>query len=296
MKTIQLPASTANMGPGFDSMGAALTCYNTISFEVIDKGLVIDLEPQDRNIIPADSRNLIYRTFCRTLQKYGVPIPGLHFSQHNKIPPMRGMGSSSACIVGGVAMADYVMGNVMTQQDMLDICALEEGHPDNVLPTILGGIVVGCIEGEHVRYVRVDPPKGLQCAVFVPNFSLSTRKARAALPETVPLKDAVFNLSHAALLAAALAKGDLSLLHCAMQDRLHQPYRMPLVPEFEKIVEIALAQGALSVCLSGAGSTMIAFLENGQGFAQAVEPQLTQLKNKWELQMLQIDTQGFQIR
>ncbi len=293
--TITLPASTANLGPAFDSMGLALTCYNTIAFELTKSGLTIDLDERDRGTIPSDGRNLIYRVFSRTLNRFGVKVPGIRFRQGNDIPAMRGMGSSSACVVGGVAMANYVMGDKLSRQDIINMCALEEGHPDNILPTVLGGVVAGCIDGEHVHYVRMDPPKNLKCAVFVPPFSLSTRKARAALPQSVPLKDAVFNLSHAALLSAAMCKGDLGLLKIAMQDRLHQPYRKPLIPEYDAVQEIALNCGALAVCLSGAGPTIIAFLDGDNGFADAVRPQLSGLTHDWALRVLDVDTKGYTI-
>ena len=187
MRTLTVPATSANLGPGFDCLGLALSCYNTITFEFIESGLHIELEPCDLSHIPADSRNLIYRVFCRVLKTYGITPPGVHFAQVNEIPSMRGLGSSAASVVGGVVMADTYMGFKMTKQEMLDICASQEGHPDNILPALLGGLTVGCMDNGHVRYLRMDAPKSLRLAVFIPPFSLSTRKARSVLPKTVPL-------------------------------------------------------------------------------------------------------------
>lgn len=296
MKTITIPATSANLGPGFDCMGLALSMYNTISFVFTDAGLKIDLPEGDVNYIPKDARNLIYRVFCNTLHEHGVTPPGLHFVQTNGIPPVRGLGSSAACVVGGVMMANAYLGGKLSVMEQLEFCAAEDGHPDNVLPALLGGIAVGCMEERTVHYVRFDAPRALNCAVLIPPFSLPTKKARAALPGMVPFKDAVFNLSRAALLASALSQGDLSLLRPAMQDRLHQPYREPLIKGYEDVTRIALACGALSVCLSGAGPTVIAFLENGdQAYIYAVQQALDALSTGWRAELLEIDMQGAHI-
>lgn len=296
MYTVRVPATTANLGPGFDCLGMALSCHNSVSFEFMDVGLHITLPEQDRRRIPADEKNLIYRVFCRTLERYGKKAPGLRFSQVNNIPAMRGMGSSAACVVAAVAMANVYLNGTITQQELLDICTEEEGHPDNILPAVLGGVTVGCLDGKTVRFVRMEPPKGLYATVFIPDFPLSTKKARKALPETVALQDAVFNLSHASLLTAALAAGDIALLQHAMQDRLHQPYRKALVPEYDDIVAICQAHGALATCLSGAGPTMIAFLsKQNTDFPGTAARDAARLKNRWEVRPMQISQQGYTV-
>ncbi len=295
MIKITLPASSANLGSGFDSMGLALSCYNTIEFERIDRGLIIEVPGDYKGIIPKDEKNLIYRVFESTLRRFSVDVPGIRFIQKNDIPAMRGMGSSSACVVGGVVMANHFMGNRLTKNEIIDICAEEEGHPDNILPTILGGIAVGCMEDGQVRYASLPVPKSLKCAVFTPPFPLSTKKARAVMPKTVPHKDAVFNLSRAALLSAAFAVGDLSLLPVATQDRIHQPFRRPLIPEYDDICNIACEAGALTVCLSGAGPTIIALLDGDDGFEQRAKPMLKKLSYTWNLSVLDIDTCGYKV-
>lgn len=293
MRTITIPATSANLGPGFDCLGLALSCYNTISFEFIEQGLVIDLPPQDVGIIPADKRNLIYRVFNHTLQKMGVAIPGLHISQGNEIPSMRGLGSSAACVVGGVLMADAYTGYKLSKHEQIELCAQEEGHPDNILPALLGGITAGGLDDGVVRYVRLRPPENMRLVVFVPPFTLSTKKARAVLPKTVSMQDAVFNLSHAALFVGALASGDLSLLPFAMQDRLHQPYRKPLVPGYEEIERIALEHGALCAYLSGAGPTIIAIWDYALHTASELRNSAQQLG--WQALELTIDEVGCRI-
>ncbi len=296
MYKVQVPATTANLGPGFDSLGMALSCCNSVSFAFMESGLEIQLPEKDRGRIPEDEKNLIYRVFCRTVERYGQQVPGVRFSQTNDIPAMRGMGSSAACVVAAVAMANVYLENKISLQEMLDICTEEEGHPDNILPAILGGITVGCMDEGNVRYVRIAPPKGLYTVVFVPSFSLSTKKARSALPQSVSLKDAVFNLSHAALLTAALAQGDIDILQHAIKDKLHQPYRKALIPEYDDIVAISNAHGAVATCLSGAGPTMIAYLpESNTDFCSAVMPEVKRLKNNWTVCRMDISETGYTV-
>ena len=296
MYTVQVPATTANLGPGFDCLGMALSCCNSVSFAFMESGLEIQIPEGDVGKIPTDEKNLIYRVFCRTLERYNEKIPGLRFIQTNDIPTMRGMGSSAACVVAAVAMANVYLKNAIPLQDMLDICTEEEGHPDNILPAILGGITVGCMDEGKVHYIRMAPPKGLYAVVFVPRFSLSTRKARNALPKMVSMEEAVFNVSHASLLTGALAAGNLELLRHAMQDRLHQPYRKALIPEYDDIVAISNANGALATCLSGAGPTMIAYVsESNTGFCDAVRAEAASLENGWTVRRLDIMEQGYTI-
>ncbi len=293
MPVIRIPATAANLGPGFDCLGLALTCYNTVEFEFTGDGLTIELAEKDRKFIPADARNLIYRVFAATLRDRGAEPPGVRIREVNSIPSTHGLGSSSACVVAGVAMANYALGGGMRPQEMLDLCANREGHPDNVLPAFWGGFTVGALEDGHVRYEHFDPPKNLRCAVFVPEFSLPTRKARAVLPYKVPRADAVFNVSRAALLTAAFAKGDLELLSYALRDRLHEPYRKSLIPHFDDVVRIATEHGALGACLSGAGPTVIAFLDGKEGFAEEVREELAVFPGKWDVRELEIDRKGY---
>ncbi|MDL2234919.1 homoserine kinase [Christensenellaceae bacterium OttesenSCG-928-L17] len=296
MRSIRIPATSANMGPGFDCMGIALCQYNTISFAFMESGLQIDLEQHDKARIPADARNLVYRVFCRTLQQYGIIPPGVHFSQINHIPPVRGLGSSAACVVGGVAMANAYMGEKLSVQEIINLCAAEDGHPDNILPAILGGIAVGCMEGGHVYYDRFEGPENLRCAVFVPPFQLPTKKARAALPKSVPMQDAIFNISRTAMQAAAFAHGNLEILRVTMQDRLHQPYRKPLIAGYDAVMNIALEHGALAACLSGAGPTVIAFLDgDNDTYVSACKNALAAAHLRWHVELLEVDKTGYRI-
>ncbi len=190
----------------------------------------------------------------------GTRLPICRLRQLNRIPLARGLGSSSAAIVAGVVAANELLGLGLSEREMLTIAARVEGHPDNVAPALLGGLTVCCLTGDGVMAKRLDVAAGLGCVVAVPDYEVSTQAARRALPETVPHADAVFNLCRASLAVAALVTGDFALLGEATRDRLHQPYRAPLVPGLQDAIEAALGAGAVGACLSGSGPTVVAFI------------------------------------
>lgn len=295
MPIIKIPCSTANMGSGFDSIGMALTMYNEIEIQIIEKGLEIVIKNPDEFKIATDERNLIYRSILEGLKVTGVPMPGLRIIQTNNIPQTRGLGSSSACVVGGIIAANIISGGMLSTDDMISIAAQIEGHPDNILPTFVGGMTAGAIVDGKVKYVHIDPPHQLKCCAFVPNFQLSTRKARAVLPKEVPFKDAVFNASRSGLMVGAMLQGRLDLVRTALEDRLHQPYRKELIPGFDAIIAAAEKNGALGCCLSGAGPTMIAFLDKDyRQFVQRMRLSIDSLglPNRWEVKLLDICFEG----
>ncbi len=293
MPTIKTPCSTANMGPGFDSIGMALQMYNEIQFELTDSGLEIDAGEEDGQKIVTDERNLIYRSIQAGLKATGVPMPGLRIRQINRIPQTRGLGSSSACVVGGIIAANIISGGALSTDDMIALAAEIEGHPDNILPTFIGGMTVGAIENGRVKYVHIEPPRELKCCVFVPNFPLATKKARAVLPKQVTLSDAIYNVSRAGLMVGAMTQGRLELVRTALGDKLHQPYRKELITGYDQIVEAAEKNGALGCCLSGAGPTMIAFLEKDyRQFLQRMCAALENIPGGWKAQLLDICYEG----
>lgn len=294
MPKIKVPASTANMGPGFDSLGMALSMYNEIEFSYIPKGLEIIIPENDDSMpIETDETNLIYRSICAGLEATGVPMPGLRIVQKNIIPQTRGLGSSSACIVGGIIAANIISGGVLSTDAMIDLATKIEGHPDNVLPTFVGGMTVGALEGETVKFVRIAPPEVLKCCVFIPDFPLSTEEARHVLPDTVSMKDAIFNISHASLLVGAMIQGRLDLLPAALGDRLHQDYRKKLIHGYDEVVDMAKKNGALGCCLSGAGPTMIAFLDHDyRQFVQRMKHAMNEMQLPWRVELLDICHEG----
>ena len=293
MPTIKIPCSTANMGSGFDSIGMAMTLYNEIEFEITKEGLQIDPGTQNGPRIATDERNLIYRSIQRGLEATGCPMPGLRIRQTNRIPQTRGLGSSSACIVGGIIAANIISGGCLSTDQMVSIAAEIEGHPDNILPTFIGGMTAGAIENGRVRYVHIEPPHQLKCCVFIPNFTLSTKKARAVLPKQVSLADAIYNTSRAALMVGAMTQVRLELVRTSIGDKLHQPYRKELIPGYDDIVTAAENAGALGCCLSGAGPTMIAFLDRDyRQFVQRMANFVKTLNKKWEVRLLDICYEG----
>jgi homoserine kinase len=256
--TVQVPATTANLGPGFDCLGLALDLRNTVEVELSGDGLQITVVGEGADLIPRDATNLVYRAAASLFRAVGGPVPGLRIRLVNHIPLMSGLGSSSAAIVGGLVAANAIAGQPLSDADLLQLAVDLEGHPDNVAPALLGGLVIVALENTAPIYRRV-PIVPLRVVVAVPEFRVATATARAALPEQVPLADAAFNIGRAALLVQALIDGDYALLRRAMEDRLHQPYRAALVPGFEAVVQAARDAGASGVALSGAGPCVVAF-------------------------------------
>lgn len=270
MITVTVPATSANVGAGFDALGLAVSMHNRVTMEEWDG---LDIESMDGSIIPTGSSNLVYRSAKAVYEQLGKPFHGLKIRQENNIPMARGLGSSSACIVAGVLGANALLGNPLTQRQMLTLATFMEGHPDNVAPAMLGGFVTSVVDEGQVYSVRKDLDKDLAFAAFVPNFRLLTETARAALPATVERQQAIYNLSRAALATAAFCDGDYDLLRVATKDALHQQYRLPLIAGGQQVFEIAQDLGAYAVYLSGAGPTIMAVVnrENEEFFTKAEE-------------------------
>ena len=255
MVKVSVPATSANIGSGFDSCGLALSLYNTAAFEEFDG---VDITSSDGTFVPSTPGNLIYRTAKEVYALCGRPFHGLRIVQTNPIPMARGLGSSSACIAAGILGANALLGNKLTRRQMLTLATSIEGHPDNVAPAMLGGFVTSVIDEGQVYSVKKEIDTELAFAAFVPDFRLLTSKARAALPAMVSHKDAVYNLSRAALATAAFCDGNYALLDVATKDVLHQQYRLPLITGGDEVFELAQDLGALAVYISGAGPTIMA--------------------------------------
>ena len=244
MITVTVPATSANVGAGFDSLGLAVSMYNIFTFEEADR---IQITSVDGTHIPTGSNNLVYRSARVVYDQLGIPMKGLRITQKNTIPMARGLGSSSACIVAGILGANALLGNKLTRRQMLTLATSIEGHPDNVAPAMLGGFVTSVIDEGQVYSVKKEIDTELAFAAFVPDFRLLTSKARAALPAMVSHKDAVYNLSRAALATAAFCDGNYALLGVATKDVLHQQYRLPLITGGDEVFELAQDLGALAV-------------------------------------------------
>lgn len=293
MVKVRVPATSANMGPGFDSLGLALGLYNYVTAEEIEKGLEINILDESSRFLPKDERNLIYRCMCRVFDKVGYTPSGLRLTLQNNVPVTRGLGSSSAGIVGGLLAANLLSGEKLTRDELLDMAVEIEGHADNVAPAILGGFTVSVFQKGRLSYVQHNLNDDLRFAAFIPGFPVATRKARAVLPRVVPHKDAVYNTGHSALLAASLISGKYENIRPAIGDRLHQGYRKPLVPEMDEIFDLCYRSGALGVYLSGAGPTVMAIIRaENRDFLPTVSRVLNKKMKNWRLEVLKPDNMG----
>lgn len=259
---LRVPASSANLGPGFDAVGLALDIPLECRFEPAGE-LTIRSSGRDSELIPETEENLIWQTALAVAQDTGERLPFVSLEIRNEIPIGKGLGSSAAALTAGVVIADRLLGLGWKPLRILDEAARLEGHPDNVAPCVLGSIVASAIDsGGVARAVRLELPARWGVAVVVPDFILPTVEARAVLPETVSRKDAVFNVQRAALLMAAMATGSPAAFPVAFEDRLHQPYRARLVPGLDEILRLR-APGLLGCVLSGAGPSILVFYERG---------------------------------
>jgi homoserine kinase len=257
MICVRVPATSANLGPGYDAVGLALSLSMRISLARAPQPLV-EVYGTGSKLIPRNTDHPAYRAARFVAELAGEYDVHFHLIQENDIPPARGLGGSAAALVGGAVAANDLLGRALAAPDLLNLVCELDGHPDNAAPALLGGLVIGTLTPEGVSAVRLEP-KNLKVVVAVPDFAVSTTAARQALPDSVPHKDASFNVGRAGLLLGALATGEYDLLRVAMQDRLHQPYRSHLIPGLEDVIEAACSSGAYGACLSGSGPTVLAF-------------------------------------
>lgn len=295
MIRIQVPATSANLGSGFDALGIALTLYNQVWMEESD---TLQIVSRDATPVPQDEHNLVYWAAKLLYERCGHSPRGLHIEQENNIPMARGLGSSSACIVAGLLGANHLLGNPLGQQQLIDFAAEIEGHPDNTTPALLGGLVTSAMEQGRVYSVSVPVSEKIRFAVFVPPFELKTETARSVLPKEYSREDAVYNLSRSALMTASLFSGNLENLRVAVQDRIHQPYRKGLIDHCDKVFEICAALGSLGTYISGAGSTIIAMVEAGQAedFAKQARAHMAQWGvADWEISIRSAEAHGARV-
>ncbi len=269
--TVHVPATTANLGPGYDCLGLALGLHNEVALALADEPDV-QIEGEGADTLPRDRTHLVLGAAQAAADAAGERLPAVALRQLNRIPLARGMGSSSAAIVGGILGANELLDLGLTERQMLEIATEREGHPDNVAPALLGGLTVCCtLESGEVVVERLEVASGLSCVVAIPDFEVATVDAREALPDTIDHADGVFNLCRVGLVVAGLVAGDFDVLGEAMRDRLHQPYRAPLVPGMEGAINAALDAGAHGAALSGSGPTVVAFVSgNGEEVGDAM--------------------------
>lgn len=260
---VRVPATSANLGPGFDCLGLALDWWNTIEVETLARGLEIECRCPPTDQLPRDKNNLVIRAMIATFKRARRKPPPLRVRLDCKIPVARGLGSSAAAIVGGALAANALLDGKFSRDELLAIATEIEGHPDNVAPALLGGLVISVQEHRQLITARLAIPRGLHCVLFVPDRALSTKLARGILPERVPRADAIYNVSRTALWIASLHTREWAWLAVATRDRLHQPYRARLVRGMDTLFDAARRAGARGVALSGAGPSIIAFADHG---------------------------------
>lgn len=289
--TVRIPATSANLGPGFDTFGMALSFYDEYSAEVTNAPLEIEIQGEGAQEAPKDQTNLIYKSIASVYQELGLEVPGLKLVCKNNIPHGRGMGSSGAAVAGGVMLAAALLSEKRTfsEQELLEFATALEGHPDNVAPALFGGFTIAWVDNGRPYHKKLAVHRGLSTLVLVPPHQMSTKLARSLQPESVPHADAVFNVSRTALLVAALTQSP-ELLMSATEDRLHQNYRASAMPETSQLIQLLRNNGHPAV-VSGAGPSVLVLEDDPAKRLRAIE-----LAGKnfptWKPLTLAVDSKG----
>ena len=287
----RIPATSANLGPGFDTFGLALSFYDEYEAEVISSGLEIVIHGEGESVAPTDESNLIYRAMKLVFDANGKAVPPIRLTCHNNIPHGRGMGSSGAAVAGGVMLAAGLLAPEieLSEQQLLEYATELEGHPDNVAPALFGGLTIAWVDETGPHHKKLAVHRGLSPLVLVPPHQMSTKLARSLQPESVPHTDAVFNVSRSALLVAALTQSP-ELLLAATEDRLHQNYRASAMPETSELISLLRAEGHPAV-VSGAGPSDLVLEDDPEKRLKAVS--LAEQKfPQWRALTLAVDVKG----
>ena len=293
--TVRVPATSANCGPGFDTLGLACNLYNYFTYELIDQGFNLKIEGEGTEKLKAGKNNLAFLSFYKVWDMIVGSKTGLSVIMSNNIPLSRGLGSSSTAIVAGLVAANHLTGNTLSKNEIVQLATEIEGHPDNVAPAILGGMTISYVDNGRASSLKFLPLKPFKLVAVVPDMPLATSLARRAIPKTVSHQDAVFNTSRAALLVGAMLTGDYQHLAAGLDDRLHQPYRAHLIPGTEDAFKAAVNNGAFNAIISGAGSTLMAYVPINVS-CEAVGEAMCKVLSEHDLHsvfhILDIDTEG----
>lgn len=288
---VKVPATSANLGSGFDVAGLALTLYNTFTFELSEDGLNIKGCPEQF----CNENNLTYQAFKRAAEVCGLEYQGVNIECSGEVPYTRGLGSSSTCIVAGIVGAFAFKDKVEERQEILELATSIEGHPDNVAPAIFGGVTVSVMEEDNVLTLNIPVKHDYRFVALIPPFTLSTEQSRAVLPQILPRKDAIKNVSHLALMVASLINGYDEGLKLGFKDRLHQPYRGDLIAGFDEIMAVLEKdEQVLGAYLSGAGPTIMAVIhaDDRMGVVR-IKEELGDLIKEWRVNKLELDNRGY---
>lgn len=299
--TVTVPATTANIGPGFDCLGAALTLYNRFHFSPIEgpSGAVeVQVVGTEAKRVTKDGSNLAYRAFAKAFEKLQKPVPAINIAIELGVPLARGLGSSSTAIVGGLLGANHLAESPFSQDDLVALATEIEGHPDNVVPALVGGCQLAAAN-ESGEWTLCEVPwhPDIVPVVAIPNFDLSTEQARSVLPKTYSRADAIFNMAHLGLLLRGLATGNAAWLKGALCDRIHQPYRKSLIPGYDEVTEAVLAAGAHGLVISGAGPTLLTLTspDTAAAVQQAIETAWGAITPDVSVHILKLETTGSRI-
>ncbi|MPQ31597.1 homoserine kinase [Clostridium estertheticum] len=292
MFEIKVPATSANMGPGLDTLGVAFKLYNRFIVEEIESGLEIF----GCNKEFANNNNLVYDSMLKTFKKLQKDPKGVRLTFKTEIPVSGGLGSSATCILAGVTAANRLCGDILTKQEVLNYACEIEGHPDNITPAMIGGMTVSIMNEGANHYNKIPINGSIKFCALIPKLQLSTKSSRAVLPETIPFKDAVYNVGMVSMLIVSLVNGDYEGVKLACKDKLHQPYRMGLIRNYSQISSFVKESEALGVFLSGAGPTIMVMLKKDDSNTEGkLKEFLKGISGSWETLNLEIDEDGLNI-
>ena len=287
MIKIRVPATTANIGPGFDSLGLAFKLYSYFSFEEIPNGIeIIGCDEEYKN-----EENLVYVSFMKTLEKLNASVTGIRITIESNIPVSRGLGSSASCIIGGVMGANEISKSGLSKMEIFNISNEIEGHPDNISPGIFGGLTASLVNDNVPYFTKYEINKELSFCALIPDFKLSTQDARKVLPNIVLYTQAVHNVSRTAVLLKSLENGDVNLIKIALEDKLHEPYRKSLIQEYDKVKKICKENKVLGFFISGAGPTLMGIINDDLN-EDKLKEEMSKLKNNWTVKKLEVDFHG----
>ncbi|WP_353929371.1 homoserine kinase [Okeanomitos corallinicola TIOX110] len=292
--TVKVPATTANLGPGFDCIGAALQLHNEVTFTLNNSGLIIQASGIEAEKVQTDKSNLLYQAFTKLYNYIEQTPPSVKIEIKLGIPLARGLGSSATAIVGGLVAANVLAGLPLSDVQVMELAIAMEGHPDNVVPAFLGGCRLAATSSNGWEICDITWHRNIIPVVAIPDFELSTSEARLVLPTEVSRGDAIFNTAHFGLLLRGLATNREEWLKAALQDKLHQPYRQALIPGYDAVEKAAVAAGAYGIVISGAGPTLLALTDplHTQMVASAMTNAWKQVGIKSTVRSLPIDVQG----
>lgn len=296
--TVTVPATTANLGPGFDCIGAALTLYNEFKFTCLERGgLVISVTGIEADRVITDESNLAYQSFLKLYQHIDQTPPPVEIEINLDVPLARGLGSSATAIVGGLVGANLLAGSPLSENEVMKLAIALEGHPDNVVPALIGGCRLAANSDAGWEICDIRWHADIIPVVAIPDFELSTAQARRVLPTEYSRADAIFNTAHLGMLVRGLETGNRDWLKTALQDKIHQPYRKVLIKGYDAIKDAALKSGASGMVISGAGPTLLAITDRATApaVAAAMAEVWKQQGVKAEVRSLQIDSQGARV-